>query len=149
MQRAWPSRLRSGFWNHYRRRAAAATLRQFCLIFALQAVAFYTAGLCGITDSTDTRLSSNPLPDNTLVRGSRRGGLFDFRIDFAAYSLYGIWAAPSLESKLFLDFRWAIGAGLVGGFLVTPPLSNDRLFIGRLRWFCHGLRNHHRIACSW
>jgi hypothetical protein len=46
------------------------------------------------------------------------GGLFDFRTDFVAYCLYGIWVCAALRSQLFLDRRWAIGCGLLGAFLV-------------------------------
>ena len=46
------------------------------------------------------------------------GGLFDFRIDFSAYCLYGIWACAVLRSKLFLDRYWAIGCGLIAALLV-------------------------------
>jgi hypothetical protein len=46
------------------------------------------------------------------------GGLFDFRLDFVAYCLYGIWACAVLQSKLFLDRRWAIGCGFIGALLV-------------------------------
>jgi hypothetical protein len=47
------------------------------------------------------------------------GGLFDFRMDFLAYSLYGIWACAVLRSNLFLDRRWAIGSGLIAAFLIA------------------------------
>jgi hypothetical protein len=46
------------------------------------------------------------------------GGLFDFRIDFAAYCLYGVWTCFSLRSKLFLNRTWAILCGLVSALLV-------------------------------
>jgi hypothetical protein len=46
------------------------------------------------------------------------GGLFDFRFDFVAYCLYGIWVCAAIRSHLFLDRRWAIGCGLIGAFLV-------------------------------
>jgi len=46
------------------------------------------------------------------------GGLFDFRMDFVAYCLYGIWACAAVRSNLFLDRRWAVGCGLIGAFLV-------------------------------
>lgn len=45
------------------------------------------------------------------------GGLFDFRFDFIAYCLYGIWACAVLQSQLFLHRRWAIACGLIGAFL--------------------------------
>jgi hypothetical protein len=46
------------------------------------------------------------------------GGLVDFRIDFSAYCLYGIWACAVVRSKLFLDRYWAVGCGLIGALLV-------------------------------
>ncbi|MBV9273907.1 MAG: hypothetical protein JO333_08430 [Verrucomicrobia bacterium] len=46
------------------------------------------------------------------------GGLFDFRFDFMAYSLYGIWACIVMRSELFLNRRWALVCGFVGAFLV-------------------------------
>jgi hypothetical protein len=46
------------------------------------------------------------------------GGLFDFRFDFMAFCLYGIWACAVIKSELFLSRRWAIGCGLIGAFLV-------------------------------
>jgi hypothetical protein len=46
------------------------------------------------------------------------GGLFDFRFDFVAYCLYGIWVCAAIRSNLFLDRRWAIGCGLIGAVLV-------------------------------
>jgi hypothetical protein len=46
------------------------------------------------------------------------GGLFDFRFDFMAFCLYGIWACAVIKSDLFLSRRWAIGCGLIGAFLV-------------------------------
>jgi hypothetical protein len=46
------------------------------------------------------------------------GGLFDFIFDLIAYCLYGIWVCAVIRSNLFLDRRWAIGCGLIGGFLV-------------------------------
>ncbi len=38
------------------------------------------------------------------------GGLFDFRMDFLAYCLYGIWACAVLRSQLFLHRPWSLGA---------------------------------------
>jgi hypothetical protein len=46
------------------------------------------------------------------------GGLFDFRFDFIAYCLYGIWACAVLRSQLFLRRGWAIACGLIGSLLV-------------------------------
>ncbi|MBV8378551.1 MAG: hypothetical protein JO279_16260 [Verrucomicrobia bacterium] len=46
------------------------------------------------------------------------GGLFDFRIDFLAYCLYGVWACTVLRSQLFLHRYWSLGCALIGIFLV-------------------------------
>jgi hypothetical protein len=46
------------------------------------------------------------------------GGLFDFRMDFLAYSLYGVWACAAIRSQLFLHRNWSVGCGLIGAFLV-------------------------------
>jgi hypothetical protein len=46
------------------------------------------------------------------------GGMFDFRIDFLAYCVYGIWACAVLRSKLFLNRSWSLGCGLLASFLV-------------------------------
>ena len=46
------------------------------------------------------------------------GGLLDFRLDFMAYCLYGIWACSVLCSGLFRHRRWAVICGVVGAILV-------------------------------
>jgi hypothetical protein len=46
------------------------------------------------------------------------GGLFDFRMDFLAYCLYGVWACAVIRSHLFLHRYWSLGCGLIGAFLV-------------------------------
>ncbi len=46
------------------------------------------------------------------------GGLFDYRMDFLAYCLYGIWACSVLRSGLFNDRKWAVASALVGVVLV-------------------------------
>jgi hypothetical protein len=42
------------------------------------------------------------------------GGLFDFRMDFIAYCLFGVWVCAALRSNLFRDWRWAVAAGFIG-----------------------------------
>jgi hypothetical protein len=46
------------------------------------------------------------------------GGLLDFRMDFVAYCLFGIWVCAVLRSSLFMSIRWAFAAGLIAAFLV-------------------------------
>jgi len=83
---------------------------------ALQVFAFYTA-----RNVWDRRVFGYAVVGLILCQATAWlpwGGLFDFRMDFSAYCVYGIWACAVVRSKLFLDRRWAIGCGLIGGFLV-------------------------------
>jgi len=88
----------------------------FVFFGALQVFAFYTA-----RDVWGRRVFGYATIGLILCQATAWlpwGGLFDFRLDFAAYCLYGIWACAAIRSKLFLDRRWAIGCGLIGAFLV-------------------------------
>lgn len=42
----------------------------------------------------------------------------DFRIDFMAFCLYGIFMACVVKSNLFLDFKWSVITALVAIFLM-------------------------------
>jgi hypothetical protein len=46
------------------------------------------------------------------------GGLFDFRIDFLAYCLYGVWVCAVIRSQMFVHRYWSLGCGVIGAFLV-------------------------------
>jgi hypothetical protein len=46
------------------------------------------------------------------------GGLFDFRQDFSAYCLFGVWTCAVLRSGTFAEWRWSIAAGAIAGILV-------------------------------
>jgi hypothetical protein len=46
------------------------------------------------------------------------GGVFDFRIDFSAFCIFGIWACTVLVSKIYLDRSISLLAGFVAGWLV-------------------------------
>jgi hypothetical protein len=88
----------------------------FLMFCALQVVSFATA--CAVWGS---RVYGYMLLGLILCQLSPwywAGGLFDFRTDFSAYCLYGIWICAAIQSKLFLDRRWAIGCGFIGAFLV-------------------------------
>jgi hypothetical protein len=88
----------------------------FVFFGALQFFAFYTA-----RNIWDRRVFGYAVIGLILCQATAWlpwGGLFDFRLDFAAYCLFGIWACAAIRSKLFLDRRWAIACGLIGGFLV-------------------------------
>jgi hypothetical protein len=63
------------------------------------------------------------------------GGLFDFRMDFLAYCLYGVWAAAVLRSRLFLDPYWSIGCGLIGAFLLLNRFVTITYLLGVLAGF--------------
>jgi hypothetical protein len=58
------------------------------------------------------------------------GSLFDYRIDFLAYCLYGIWACAVIRSQLFLDRSWALGCGLIGAFLVLNRFVTFTYLLG-------------------
>jgi len=58
------------------------------------------------------------------------GGLFDFRMDFLAYCLYGVWVAGVIRSRLFLDPNWSIACGLIGAFLVLNRFLTVTYLLG-------------------
>src|SRR5271166_2504410 len=58
------------------------------------------------------------------------GGLFDFRMDFLAYCLYGIWACAVTRSQLFLHRYWSLGSGLIGAFLVLNRFVTFTYLVG-------------------
>jgi hypothetical protein len=58
------------------------------------------------------------------------GGLFDFRMDFLAYCLYGIWACAVLRSQLFLHRYWSLGCGLIGAYLVLNRFVTVTYLLG-------------------
>jgi len=95
-------------------------LPQLCILFiafsTLQLVAFATARAVWNRRAYGYMVLGLILCQTTAWFWA--GGLFDFRLDFVAYCLYGIWACAVVRSKLFLDRRWAIGCGLIGAFLV-------------------------------
>jgi len=108
-------------------------LPQLCvnlvLFFALQAVAFWTGKTVW-----KTRLHGYLLVGLILSQGTawtQPGGLFDFRIDFAAYCLYGIWVCAILCSNVFAERR-SISAGLIGAILVLHRFLTIIYLIGVL-----------------
>ncbi len=58
------------------------------------------------------------------------GGLFDYRIDFSAYCLYGIWILVVLRSGVFSDTRWTVGAGLVATWLMLMRFVTVPYIVG-------------------
>jgi hypothetical protein len=97
-----------------------ARLPQLLVLFltfcALQVAAFFTARAIWNSRASGYMLLGLILCEITPWYWS--GGLFDFRMDFSAYCLYGIWVCLVIHSNLFLDRRWAIGCGLIGALLV-------------------------------
>jgi len=93
---------------------------QLCVNFigfcALQAMAFATARAVWNRRAHGYLVLGLILCQQTLW--FQAGGLFDFRNDFLAYCLYGIWTCGVIRSELFLSRRWAIVTGLLGAFLV-------------------------------
>lgn len=46
------------------------------------------------------------------------GGLFDFRMDFLVYCLWGVWVCAVLRSEIFLERNWALIAAAIAILLV-------------------------------
>ena len=109
-----------------------ARLPQLLVLFAafcaLQLVAFGTG--CAVWNARAYGYTALGLILCEITPWLWAGGLFDFRIDFIAYSLYGIWVCAILRSKLFLERNWAIGAGLIGAFLVLNRFLTVVYIIG-------------------
>jgi len=109
-----------------------ARLPQLLVLFiafcALQLVAFSTG--CAVWNARAYGYMALGLVLCQITPWFWVGGLFDFRIDFFAYSLYGIWVCGMLRSKLFLERNWAIGSGLIGAFLVLNRFLTVVYLIG-------------------
>jgi hypothetical protein len=107
-------------------------LPQLCVLFAafcaLQVFAFATARKTWGHRRYGYVLLGLILCQSTLWYWA--GGLFDFRIDFVAYCIYGIWACAVIRSKFFLDRRWTIGCGLIGAFLVLHRFLSVIYIVG-------------------
>jgi hypothetical protein len=86
------------------------------LFVTLQVAAFYTGRSVWGRRSDSYILLGLILCQGTAWLGA--GGLFDFRIDFAAYCLYGVWACLVLRAKLFLDRIQTLVAGVIGTVLI-------------------------------
>jgi len=111
---------------------AGTRLPQLCVLFiaygALQIVAFATARTVWRSRLYGYLIVGLILSQITLWLWA--GGLFDFRIDFFAYSLYGIWACAVIRSNLFLDRRWTIACGLISTFLVLNRFLSVIYIVG-------------------
>ncbi len=53
-----------------------------------------------------------------LTPFSYTGGVMDFRIDFIAFCLFGIFACAVLRSRVLLSRRWSLAVGLAAAWLV-------------------------------
>jgi hypothetical protein len=87
----------------------------FAAFAALQWVAFFTARRVWNRRAFGYAMLGLILSENSPWLFA--GGMFDFRMDFLAYCLYGIWACAGLMSGIFLKRRWVVAAALVGGLL--------------------------------
>jgi hypothetical protein len=58
------------------------------------------------------------------------GGLFDYRIDFSAYCLYGIWILVVLRSEVFSNTMWTVIAALVAAWLMLTRFVTVPYVIG-------------------
>lgn len=58
------------------------------------------------------------------------GGMLDYRIDFIAFSLFGIFICLAVRSTLFHSWRWSVICGATAGFLVLFRFITLVYFIG-------------------
>jgi hypothetical protein len=87
------------------------------LVFlAWQAFAFATAKRIGSSLAFGMAIVGLILCQHTVWFWA--GGLFDFRIDFFACCVYGMWTCAVVRSEVFLNRAWALGAGALGAWLV-------------------------------
>ncbi len=56
------------------------------------------------------------------------GGIFDYRIDFAAYCTFGIWTCFVLRSGLFKNQRWSVAVGFTTVLLTSMRFLTAALF---------------------
>ena len=92
----------------------------FAAFALLQVVAFSTVLRLTLRRDLAYAAIGLLLCEHTLWLGT--GDLFDFRMDFLAYCLYGIWLCVALQSGVFLHRRAAVACGLVGALLVLNRL---------------------------
>jgi hypothetical protein len=57
------------------------------------------------------------------------GGMFDYRIDFAAYCTFGIWTCFVLRSGLFKERRWSVAAGFTTALLMSMRFLTPVYFV--------------------
>jgi hypothetical protein len=98
----------------------------FC---ALQVVAFTTASAVWERRAYGYIILGLILSQTTLWFW-QGGGLFDFRMDFLAYCLYGIWACTVIRSQLFLHRYQSLGCGLIAAFLVLNRFVTVTYLLG-------------------
>lgn len=71
---------------------------------------------------------------STGVLFSIPGGMIDFRIDFTAFCLYGIFVCSILRSKVFLDTQWTIVSALLACWLMLTR-SISIIYVAEIIFF--------------
>jgi hypothetical protein len=140
----------SAFWRELRDPSHAGTLAfpmegalfgliiggtrfpQLCVLFVafcvLQVFAYNTARLV-FRDRLYGIIAVGLILAQSTLR-YQAGGLYDFRIDFLAYSLYGLWVCAVIRSGMFADGRWSIGCGLIAALLVLNRFLSVLYIVG-------------------
>ena len=97
-------------------RTAALSLN-LIYFFALQLIVFQTVRARTHDRSLAWVAIGILLACSTIFQ--RAGGIYDYRIDFAALCLYGIWLCLLIQTRAFRDTRLSVVVGLVGALLVS------------------------------
>jgi hypothetical protein len=66
------------------------------------------------------------------------GGIADFRIDFCAFCLYGVFVCVVLRGDVFASWRWSLAAGAVAAWLVYTRYLTA-VYIAGITACCLGL----------
>lgn len=106
----------------------AALLVNFLGMFLLFTIAF--AAVSGLTHGRWIAIGvlGPILAQGTFWVGA--GGLFDYRIDFIAFCLYGAWVCAVIRSETFSDRSWSIIAGLLATALVLNRVLSVLYVVG-------------------
>jgi hypothetical protein len=93
-----------------------ALLVNFALFAALQTAMFYTikriSGRYSIAFMALATLLSITFPFSAV------GNIYDFRMDFAAFATYGIFASVVVCSNAFLSRRWSLAVMITAAFML-------------------------------
>jgi hypothetical protein len=106
----------------------SALLPNFIYFIILQAITLYT--IRHFSKKTYLSLFVLGVMLAALSPTSLIGGMYDFRMDFIAFCLMGIWVACVIRSQLFLDRRWSYVVGFCAILMILNRAITLTYLIG-------------------